>query len=125
MHLKRLSLLNYKNFEAREFLFDVKINCLVGPNGVGKTNVLDAIYHLALGKSYFNPVSTQNIRHGADYFVLEGAFEKEGKEEMIVCSFKKGVKKVYNIWGFVIRRSVCPSHKMKSVVKTVLSKNVK
>ncbi len=104
MHLKRLSLINYKNFETREFQFDAKINCLVGPNGVGKTNVLDAIYHLAFGKSYFNPVTTQNIRHGEEYFVLEGAFEKEGREEMIVCSFKKGAKKVLKRNGKVYDR---------------------
>ena len=77
MRLNRLSLINYKNFETREFFFDAKINCLVGPNGVGKTNVLDAIYHLAFGKSYFNPITTQNIRHGTEYIVQEGAFEKE------------------------------------------------
>ena len=104
MHLNRLSLINYKNFETREFRFDTKINCLVGPNGVGKTNVLDAIYHLAFGKSYFNPITTQNIRHGAEYFVLEGAFEKEGREEMIVCSFKKGAKKVLKRNGKVYDR---------------------
>lgn len=94
MHLKRLSLLNYKNFESRDFDFDSKINCLVGANGIGKTNVLDAIYHLAFGKSYFNPVSTQNIRHGEDFFVIEGAFDREGAPEHILCSFKKGVRKV-------------------------------
>jgi len=104
MRLNRLSLINYKNFETREFFFDAKINCLVGPNGVGKTNVLDAIYHLAFGKSYFNPITTQNIRHGAEYFVLEGAFEKEGREEMIVCSFKKGAKKVLKRNGKVYDR---------------------
>jgi len=94
MHLNRLSLLNYKNFESRDFSFDSKINCLVGPNGIGKTNVLDAIYHLAFGKSYFNPVTTQNIRHGEDFFVIDGVFDKEGEAEHIVCSFKKGVRKV-------------------------------
>ena len=104
MHLKHLSLLNYKNIEAREFHFDAKINCLVGPNGVGKTNVLDAIYHLAFGKSYFNPVTTQNIRHGADFFVLEGRFEEDGREEVVVCSFKRGVKKVLKRNGKVYDR---------------------
>ncbi len=94
MYLKRLSLLNYKNFESRDFTFDSKINCLVGPNGIGKTNVLDAIYHLAFGKSYFNPVTTQNIRHGSDFFVIDGLFDREGESEHIVCSFKKGVRKV-------------------------------
>ena len=104
MHLKRLSLLNYKNFETREFEFDTKINCLVGSNGVGKTNVLDSIYHLAFGKSYFNPVTTQNIRHGQDFFVIDGLFQNEEKEEAIVCSFKKGGKKVLKRNGKVYDR---------------------
>ncbi|NNM17220.1 MAG: DNA replication/repair protein RecF [Croceitalea sp.] len=94
MFLKRLSLVNYKNFESKNLEFDPVINCLVGDNGVGKTNILDAIYHLAFGKSYFNPVATQNIRHGSDFFVIEGEFEKNDREEKIVCSFKKGMKKV-------------------------------
>ncbi len=56
MILKSLSLLNYKNFESQSFEFNDRINCFVGNNGVGKTNVLDAIYHLSFGKSYFNPL---------------------------------------------------------------------
>ena len=71
MILKSLSLLNYKNFESSTFDFDSKINCLVGNNGVGKTNILDAIYHLSFGKSYFNPITSQNIKHGTDFFVIE------------------------------------------------------
>jgi len=94
MFLKKLTLVNYKNFESKSFDFDATINCLVGQNGVGKTNVLDAIYHLAFAKSYFNPVSTQNIKHGTDFFMIDGVFEKETREEKIVCSFKRGAKKV-------------------------------
>lgn len=94
MYLKHLSLVNYKSFESVNFAFDPKINCLVGENGVGKTNIMDAIYHLSFGKSYFNPVSTQNVKHGTEFFVIEGEFEKEGRTEKIVCSFKKGLKKV-------------------------------
>lgn len=94
MHLKRLSLINYKNFSEIEFDFDAKINCFVGKNGIGKTNILDAIHHLALGKSYFNPLSIQNIRHGEDFFVIDGTFEKQNRTENIVCSLKKGQKKV-------------------------------
>lgn len=94
MILQKLSLLNYKNFEARDFEFDPKINCFVGKNGVGKTNVLDAIYHLSFGKSYFNPVTTQNIRHGEDFFVIDGIYEKSGRTEKIVVSAKKGQKKI-------------------------------
>ena len=70
MILKALSLINYKNFESASFTLDAKINCFVGNNGVGKTNVLDAIYHLSFGKSYFNPITTQNINHQADFFVI-------------------------------------------------------
>lgn len=94
MHLKRLSLINYKNFSEIELDFDAKINCFVGKNGIGKTNILDAIHHLALGKSYFNPLSIQNIRHSEDFFVIDGTFEKQNRTENIVCSLKKGQKKV-------------------------------
>ncbi len=94
MFLKKISLLNYKNFESEDFKFDSKINCFVGDNGVGKTNVLDAIYHLSFGKSYFNPIASQNIKHGADFFVIEGRFEKADREEKIVCSLKRNNKKI-------------------------------
>jgi DNA replication and repair protein RecF len=94
MFLKKLSLINYKNFSAVDFEFDSKINCFVGQNGIGKTNILDAIYHLAFGKSYFNPIAIQNIKHDEDFFVIEGNFEKEAHEEKIVCSIKKGLKKI-------------------------------
>ncbi|MES1181830.1 MAG: DNA replication and repair protein RecF, partial [Flavobacterium sp.] len=61
---------------------------------MGKTNVLDAIYHLSYGKSYFNPLAVQNIKHGEDFFVIDGEFEKAGRTEQIVCSLKKGQKKI-------------------------------
>lgn len=94
MYLKNLSLLNYKNIAEANYEFDPKINCFTGKNGVGKTNILDAIYHLAYGKSYFNPLAVQNIKHGEDFFVIDGSFEKDGRTEQIVCSLKKGMKKV-------------------------------
>src|SRR5690554_3303766 len=94
MILQKLSLINYKNFTAETFEFDPKINCFVGNNGVGKTNVLDAIYHLSFGKSYFNPITTQNIKHGEDFFVVEGSYAKNGETEKIVVSAKKGLKKI-------------------------------
>lgn len=94
MFIKSLSLLNYKNFDSANFEFDPKINCLVGYNGVGKTNVLDSIYHLSFGKSYFNPITSQNIRHEADFFVIEGSLEKYEREEQIIVSAKRGQKKV-------------------------------
>lgn len=94
MYLKKLSFLNYKNFDSAEFEFDEKVNCLVGPNGIGKSNVLDGIYHLAFGKSYFNPITSQNIRHGADFFMVDGELEKGDQSEKITVSAKKGQKKI-------------------------------
>lgn len=94
MQINKLSLLNYKNFSQLDLEFNAHINCLVGQNGIGKTNVLDAIYHLAFGKSYYNPISSQNILHGEEFFVVDGALEISQKRERIVVSFKKGQKKV-------------------------------
>ncbi len=94
MNLNTLSLVNYKNFESQVFDFDSKINCFVGANGIGKTNALDAIYHLAFGKSYFNPVALQNIKHGEEFFVIDGSFTKNERKEKIVVSLKRGQKKV-------------------------------
>lgn len=102
--LKQLSLLNYKNLAQIEFDFDAKINCFVGKNGVGKTNILDAIYHLAYGKSYFNPLAIQNIKHGEEFFVIDALLEKNGKEEKIVCSLKKGQKKTIKRNGKVYEK---------------------
>jgi DNA replication and repair protein RecF len=94
MYLEKLSLLNFKNFESQSFDFQDKINCFVGDNGIGKTNVLDAIYYLSFGKSYFNPVATQNIRHYQDFFMIEGNYDINDRKESIVCSLKRGQKKV-------------------------------
>ncbi|MEC4049857.1 DNA replication/repair protein RecF [Flavobacterium sp. SUN046] len=94
MFLKSISLFNYKNFSEVDFEFDAKINCFVGKNGIGKTNILDAIYHLANGKSYFNPLAVQNIKHNEEFFVIDGEFEKNGRIEQIISSFKKGQKKI-------------------------------
>jgi len=94
MYLEKLSLLNFKNFESQSFDFQEKINCFVGDNGIGKTNILDAIYYLSFGKSYFNPVATQNIRHYQDFFMIEGTYDINNRKESIVCSLKRGQKKI-------------------------------
>lgn len=94
VYLQSLQLINYKNFTAKSIDFDAKINCLVGNNGVGKTNILDAIYHLSQTKSYFNPITSQNVKHGEDFFMIEGNFNDKDRDEHIVCSYKKGQKKV-------------------------------
>ncbi|MGE5423987.1 MAG: DNA replication/repair protein RecF [Syntrophothermus sp.] len=74
MYLKKLSVTNFKSYCQDDFVFSDKINCFVGNNGVGKTNLLDAIHYLSFCKSYFNPLDSQNIRHNEDYFVVTGSF---------------------------------------------------
>ncbi len=93
MILKKLSLTNYKSIGALELDFNSSINCFVGDNGIGKSNIIDSIYHLAFGKSYFNPSANENIKFGTDFFVIQGKFKNLKRIEKIICSFKKGKKK--------------------------------
>lgn len=94
MYLQKLSLVNFKNIDTQTFDFEKKINCFVGNNGIGKTNVLDAIYYLSFAKSYFNSVAGQNIRHGQDFFMIEGDYLLNERSEKIICSLKRGQKKL-------------------------------
>jgi DNA replication and repair protein RecF len=91
--LNHLHILNFKNYSEAEFSFSDKINCLVGNNGVGKTNVLDAIYYLCVSKSYFNPIDSQNISHNTDFFLLEGNFNKGEQADKIAIALKRAAKK--------------------------------
>ncbi|MGV6846094.1 MAG: DNA replication/repair protein RecF [Lutibacter sp.] len=93
MNLKKLHLVNFKNILSQSFDFDDKINCFVGNNGVGKTNILDAIFYLSFTKSYFNPNAVQNINHQKDFFVIEGEYAINDKIDKVVCSLKRGYKK--------------------------------
>jgi DNA replication and repair protein RecF len=95
MYLTTLSLINFKNFDQLEFDFSPRINCFAGDNGVGKTNLLDAIHYLSLCKSFFNSVDSQNIRHGKDFFVLQGSYMRNGQEEKIYCGVKRNAKKLF------------------------------
>ncbi|CEN36154.1 DNA replication/repair protein RecF [Capnocytophaga cynodegmi] len=99
MFLKKLSIVNYKNITSKDFVFDANINCFVGNNGVGKTNLLDAIYHLGVGKGYFNSSASQSIRHGEEFYVIDGLFETQEREEQIICSIKRGQKKIIKCNG--------------------------
>lgn len=92
--LKQLNILNFKNYESADVALDQKLNCLVGMNGSGKTNLLDAIYYLAFSKSFFNPNDSQNILGEEAFFSIQGQFENEERIDKINCSLKKGHKKV-------------------------------
>ncbi|MFI3283047.1 MAG: DNA replication and repair protein RecF [Rikenellaceae bacterium] len=90
MLLKRLSIINFKNIEHAQLDFEVGINAFVGDNGAGKSNILDAIYYLSMCKSMLSLTDAQNVRHGADFFVADGAYStQDGRGESIVCSFNK------------------------------------
>ena len=95
MHLSRLSLVNFKNYDQLELDFSQKINCFVGDNGTGKTNLLDAIYYLSMTKSYFNSVDTQNIRHGQEHFLIQGVYLREELSEKIHCGVQRGKHKQF------------------------------
>ena len=84
MILTDLSIINYKNIAQAELNFSPKINCFIGNNGMGKTNLLDAVYYLSFCKSYTNPVDTQIIKHDADFCMLQGkyVFEDSSQEEI-------------------------------------------
>ena len=94
MILKKLSVLNYKNISQAELTFSPKINCFIGHNGEGKTNMLDAVYFLSFCKSATNAIDSQNVRHGEEFFMLQGDYVHEsGENEEIYCGLKLKQKK--------------------------------
>lgn len=95
MYLRNISLLNYKNIAETNLDFSSKINCIVGDNGAGKTNLLDAVYFLCCCKSRTNPSDKDNIMHGEEFFMLEGTFDRIGTEEKISVGLKRGKHKSF------------------------------
>lgn len=95
MHLKTLSLINFKNYDEGEFSFSDTVNAFTGNNGAGKTNLLDAVHYLALCKSYFNPIDSQQIKYEKDFFVIQGKFTKNETDELIGVGVKKNQKKQF------------------------------
>jgi DNA replication and repair protein RecF len=99
MHLARIELTNFKNYEEVALDFSPGFNCFVGNNGVGKTNILDAVHYLSLTKSFFNNSDTLSIRHGEDYFILKGLFVRDGESDELFCAFQKQKQKVFRLNG--------------------------
>ena len=94
MILKNISIINYKNIKGANLELSPKINCLIGHNGMGKTNFLDAIYYLSFCRSASNPIDSQIITHDEAFFMLEGNYENDnGDSENIYCGMKRGTKK--------------------------------
>ncbi|HRY31882.1 MAG TPA: DNA replication/repair protein RecF [Bacteroidales bacterium] len=98
MYLKHLTLSNFKNYPEADLELSPKINCFVGDNGVGKTNLLDAMYYLSFCKSCFNPQDMQNIRDEEEYFAIHGYYRKNGDQEDVVsCIQKRGLRKQFRL----------------------------
>ena len=100
MILEKLSLINYKNITEATLELSPKINCFIGQNGVGKTNVLDAIYYLSFCHSANNPIDSQVIRHGEEFFMIEGEYSGQltvdsydSSKLSVSCGMKRGQKK--------------------------------
>lgn len=94
MYLQKLHLLNFKNWASANFEFSPNINCMVGANGSGKTNMLDAIHYLSMTKSYFGAQDALNIQDEQEFFVIEGQFTRHDETERLYCGVKKGQRKI-------------------------------
>ena len=95
MHLENLHLINFKNYEEAEIQLSDGINCFVGNNGVGKTNILDAVHYLSICKSYMNVIDKQNIRFDQPFFSIQGQWHKDDAKIGIHCAVKIGSKKIF------------------------------
>jgi DNA replication and repair protein RecF len=91
--LKELHIQNFKNIKSVHLNFDSKYVFFIGNNGVGKTNLLDAIHYLSLGRSYFNVIENQNVHHDETFFNLKGLFQKEKKPDTIFCAYARNLRK--------------------------------
>ena len=94
MYLDELHILNYKNIREAQLHFADKLNCFVGLNGQGKTNILDAIYLLSFTKSAYNAVDSMNITHGEEMGMVQGVYREE-EPITITCGMKRGQKKQF------------------------------
>ncbi|MFV0366526.1 MAG: DNA replication/repair protein RecF [Mangrovibacterium sp.] len=95
MYLEKLSLTNFKNIEDLDVQFSPNLNCFIGNNGAGKTNVMDAIYYLSFCKSFLNSTDGLNINHDADFFLLKGDYQDADGVENVHCGLKQGQKKSF------------------------------
>ena len=97
MYLKELHLINFKNYADSRMEFLSGLNAVGGKNGVGKTNLLDAIHYLSMCKSYYAATDQQNIRHDTDFFALHGLFEASGAEVKVSCIQQRNARKVVKL----------------------------
>ena len=96
MYLSEIQIVNFKNYQEKRYSFLPNINCIVGLNGVGKTNLLDAIYYLSMSKSYFSNMDNMNIRHGEEFFAIHGdfVFDDVAGKSRVSCIQQNGKRKI-------------------------------
>jgi len=98
MLLKKLNLLNFRNYQEIELNFCNTVNCFSGLNGSGKTNILEAIHYLAMTKGYFSGTDSQNIRYNTSMSMVQGVFEhNDNQADTVLCTLKHGQKKQFTV----------------------------
>lgn len=96
MTLKNITILNYKNIADANLELSPKINCFIGSNGEGKTNLLDAVYYLSFCHSMTTNIDSSVIRHDQDYFMIQGEYSTDdGSIEHVYAGMKRGAKKQF------------------------------
>lgn len=95
MHLTKLELVNFKNYREVSIELAPRVNCFLGKNGSGKTNLLDAIYYLSFTKCFLNPVDPQNIRYGEDFFLVRGHYLNKEQPHEVASQVYQGQKRVF------------------------------
>src|SRR5690606_7616999 len=93
--LRRLSVLQFRNHREAELELGKQVNCFTGPNGTGKTNLLDAVHYLSMCKSYFEAQDMHNVLHGEEWFMVKGTMETPNGGDELSCSVRKGHRKVF------------------------------
>lgn len=97
LHLQSINLLQFKNYRQANMAFSSRIVGICGPNGIGKTNLLDAIYYLCFTKSYFGRSDSQHAQQGATGFRIEGSFKKDHDTISVTCILRENGKKEF-LW---------------------------
>ncbi|MDD4756118.1 MAG: DNA replication and repair protein RecF, partial [Prolixibacteraceae bacterium] len=95
MYIDEISILNFKNLKDVQVSFSSRLNCFIGNNGAGKTNLMDAVYYLSFCKSFFNASDQINIMHNEEFFIINGIYNRFNSKEAVSCALQKGQKKLF------------------------------